>query len=227
MTHILLLETDPKNAHLVEQNFRKSKYQISRIAFQEASVEKLKNPSYNLIMIDIDQNIEAGIQLVSELRQIEIQTPVLMLCPHQALDAITPHLEAHEFDFLLKPVSVPEMKARAKALIQIQKASGFFEKFQLKSAGVILDLTSRRAYRGEQPIHLQNNEFELLEFMMRNAGRVITKTEILEKIWNYRFDPQTNVVDVLVWRLRSKIDRQFANKVIQTVRGVGYTFRPV
>jgi DNA-binding response OmpR family regulator len=82
-------------------------------------------------------------------------------------------------------------------------------------------------YREDTLISLQNNEFELLEFLMRNAGRVITKTEILEKVWNYSFDPQTNIVDVLVWRLRSKIDRHFGSKLIQTVRGVGYTFRPI
>jgi len=225
MINILLIENDNQNAKMVEQNFRKSKYQIFRMQHGEATFEKIRNPSYNLIIVDIDEDVPSCLSLASQLRQAEVQTPVLILSPQSAIEALIPYLECHDFDFMLKPVSMLEMKARAKALLG--KNAGLFEKFQLKSAGVILDLISRQAFREEQAIALQNNEFELLEFLMRNAGRIITKTEILEKVWNYSFDPQTNIVDVLVWRLRSKIDRHFSNKVIQTVRGVGYTFRPI
>jgi two-component system OmpR family response regulator len=222
--HILMIENDAHNAELVEQSFRKSKYQISKVSHEACTIDHIRNPNNNLIVLDIHAEIAQSLELLSALRRYQVLTPVLVLCPGQAVQELLPYMEANEFDFLLKPVSVIEMKVRANALLR--KSHGIFEKFHLKSAGIILDLISRQVYRGEQLISLQKNEFELLEFLMRNAGRVITKTEILEKIWNYSFDPQTNVVDVLVWRLRAKIDKHFSNKVIQTVRGVGYTFRP-
>jgi DNA-binding response OmpR family regulator len=225
VTHILLIESDIENAKMVEQSFRKSKYRISRMRPEDATFEKVRNPQHNLVIIDIHPNQPQTLELISQLRHSELPLPVLVLCPQQAVLSILPHMTANEMDFLLKPVSMVEMKARAKTLLR--KTSGLFENFHLKSAGVMLDLISRQVYREDTLISLQNNEFELLEFLMRNAGRVITKTEILEKVWNYSFDPQTNIVDVLVWRLRSKVDRHFSSKLIQTVRGVGYTFRPI
>jgi DNA-binding response OmpR family regulator len=225
MINILMIENDIENAKMVEQNFGRSKYQIFRMTHADATFEKLKNPSYHLIIVDMDQNTSDCLNLISQLRQANVLTPVLVLSLQSGVEELMPHLVSNEFDFLLKPVTMIELKARAKALLK--KNSSLLEKFHLKSAGVILDLISRQAYRDEQAIALQNNEFELLEFLMRNAGRIITKTEILEKVWNYSFDPQTNIVDVLVWRLRSKIDRHFSSKLIQTVRGVGYTFRPI
>lgn len=224
MINILMIENDIENAKLVEQNFRKSKYQIFRMSHADVTFDKIKNPSYHLIIVDIESSTCNSLNFISQLRQAGILTPALVLANPDSVDALVPHLETNEFDFLLKPVTMVELKARSKALLN--KNSSLLEKFHLKSAGVILDLISRQAYRNEQAISLQNNEFELLEFLMRNAGRIITKTEILEKVWNYSFDPQTNIVDVLVWRLRSKIDRHFPSKLIQTVRGVGYTFRP-
>lgn len=225
MTNVLMIESDIENAKLVEQSFKSTKYNVTRLPLADATFEKVRSPFYNLVIIDIHEESQESLGLIAQLRHSELPIPVLILCPQTAVLSILPHMEANEMDFLMKPVSMVEMKARAKTLIN--KTSGLFEKFQLKSAGVILDLLSRQVYRGETLISLQNNEFELLEFLMRNAGRVITKTEILEKVWNYSFDPQTNIVDVLVWRLRSKLDRHFSSKLIQTVRGVGYTFRPV
>ena len=182
MLNILMIESDIENAKLVEQSFKNSKYRIYQISHAEATFEKVRNPLYNLVIIDVETtNVERSLQLISELRHCELPLPVLVLSPQQAILSILPHMEANEMDFLLKPVSMVEMKARAKTLIN--KTSGLFEKFHLKSAGVILDLISRQAYRGGTPIALQNNEFELLEFLMRNAGRVITKTENMEKFW--------------------------------------------
>jgi two-component system, OmpR family, response regulator len=225
MINILMLESGTENANVVESSFRRSKYSVTRMRMEDASIEQFKNPLFKLIIVDIDLKTKASQDLITQLHHFEGMAPVLFLCPQTAIDSIAPYLLANEFDFMLKPLSVLELKARAKTLLR--KTSDLFERFQLRSSGVILDLTSRKAYRGETQITLQTNEFELLAFLMKNAGRVISKTEILEKVWNYSFDPQTNIVDVLVSRLRSKIDRQFSNKVIQTVRGVGYIFRPV
>lgn len=225
MINILMIENDIENAKIVEQNFRKSKYQIFRMSHSDVTFDKIKNASYHLIIVDIESSTCTSLNSIAQLRPAGVQTPVLVLSPDDSVDALVPYLDLNAFDFMLKPVAMVELKARSKALLN--KNSSLLEKFHLKSAGVILDLISRQAYRNEQAIALQKNEFELLEFLMRNAGRIITKTEILEKVWNYSFDPQTNIVDVLVWRLRSKIDRHFPSKLIQTVRGVGYTFRPV
>jgi two-component system, OmpR family, response regulator len=130
-------------------------------------------------------------------------------------------------DYLTKPFAFSELLARVQALIRRAGTKATQPVTQLTSHNISMDLLSREVFRGEEAIPLQPREFSLLEYMMRNPGRVLSKTMILEHVWDYNFDPQTNVVDVLICRLRNKIDRNFEPKVIQTIRGVGYVLRSV
>jgi two-component system OmpR family response regulator len=222
MKNILLVEGSLENADIIEQSFKKTKYCIRRITPAELNLQTLQYFDCHLIILETGSDKDTSLQCLSMLQEFAFQIPILVLSNEEVIPEVIPHLTFKEHDFLLKPVTAFELKTRAKRLMA--KADPKADTFSLKSAGIILDLISRQAYRGTQAIPLQNNEFELLEFLMRNAGRVITKEQILEKIWNYTFDPQTNIVDVLVSRLRSKIDREFSVKVIRTIRGVGYSF---
>jgi DNA-binding response OmpR family regulator len=223
--NILLVEKNHQNAELIRQGLSKTTYKIESTSDKATALITAQNPDVGLIIVDLESPRSENLQIVSELRQKEIRTPILILSCPDTVEDILPFMETPEVDFLFKPVTMVELRARIKALNR--RYGSKLEKSRIKSAGVILDLMTREAYREEQKISLQNNEFELLKFLMRNSGRVITKAQILQKIWDYNFDPQTNVVDVLVWRLREKIDKHFPNKVIQTVRGVGYTFKMI
>lgn len=222
---ILLIEADSKNAQLIKQGLKKHDYQIEHAKSIEDAWNAAQKPKFKMIVIDIQRSCAEAVALISKLRSQGIQTPVLVLSPYQYVEALVPLLNNSETDFVLKPMTVLELRARMNTLLK--RSIEQFQTQKISTAGVVLDLISREAYRGEERIPLQKNEFELLEFMMRNAGHIITKTDILKRIWNYNFDPQTNIVDVLVWRLRAKIDKHFPNKLIQTVRGVGYTFKPI
>lgn len=222
MKNILLIEGNLENANVIEQSFQKPKYFVKRVRSEEFTLQTLQYFDCQLIILEVDREKSHGLECLSLTQQYAFQIPILVLGTQESLPDVMPFLKAREHDFLLKPVTAFELKIRAKKLLA--KSENESESFSLKSAGMILDLISRQVYRGNQTIQLQNNEFELLEFLMRNAGRVITKEQILEKIWNYSFDPQTNIVDVLVSRLRSKIDKHFSVKLIRTVRGVGYQF---
>jgi len=225
LVNILLIEADSKNAQLIKHGLKKKEFQIYHANNMEEGSLVAQNPKFGMIVIDIQNSSSEAIKLISTLRNQGNHTPILLLSPQQFVEELVPLLNNSETDFVLKPVTVVELRARMNTLLRRSLEQS--ESHKLSTAGVVLDLVNREVYRGEERIPLQKNEFELLEFFMRNAGNVVTKSDILKKIWDYNFDPQTNVVDVLVWRLRAKIDRHFPNKVIQTVRGVGYIFRPI
>lgn len=150
--------------------------------------------------------------------------PIIILSARATVDDRVRGLDAGADDYLAKPFSFAELLARVGALIR--RASPRAEaQLSMRVADLTLDVVSRRVRRGEHAIELQTKEFILLEYLMRNEGRVLSKTMILQHVWDYHFDPQTNVVDVLVSRLRSKIDRDFSKKLIHTLRGVGYVLR--
>jgi two-component system OmpR family response regulator len=164
-----------------------------------------------------------GLSLIDELRKRGVETPVLILSARRSVDDRVRGLQAGGDDYLTKPFAFAELVARVQALVR--RASRAPEPTTLTVDDLILDLLSRRVRRGDQIIDLRPREFSLLEYLMRNAGKVISKTMILSHVWDYSFDPQTNIVDVLVSRLREKIDRRFEKKLLHTVRGVGYVIR--
>jgi len=164
-----------------------------------------------------------GLSLIQELRDRNIDLPVLILSAKRSVDDRVKGLQRGGDDYLIKPFSFSELLARVQALIR--RSHGSTETTQLTLGDLRLDLLKREAYRGDHRLDLQPREFALLEYMLRNKEKVVSKTMILEHIWGFHFDPQTNVVDVLVSRLRSKVDKDCAIKYIQTIRGVGYVLK--
>jgi two-component system OmpR family response regulator len=221
--NILFIGNNLKNSDFIKASLKKLDLQIHCLCFQDPILETIASLQLDLILVDIDSQSADEMKVISDLREHGILTPLLVLSPHRAVQNLIPLVSNAESDFMLKPITVVELRARIATLMN--RVIGPVEPVLLESAGVILDLTAREAYRDQQKISLQKNEFALLEYLMSRPGEVVTKTQILQKIWNQDSAPETNIVDVLVFRLRKKIDRQFQRQVIRTVRGVGYIFR--
>jgi DNA-binding response OmpR family regulator len=165
-----------------------------------------------------------GLSLIKEMRHQKIGTPVIILSAKRSVDDRIKGLHTGSDDYLVKPFAFSELLARVQALIRRGTASA--SPTQLVVGDLRMDLLTREVFRRDQKIDLQPREFALLEYLMRNAGRVISKTMIMEHVWEYNFDPQTNVVDVLVCRLRDKMERDVEKKMLHTIRGVGYVLKP-
>ena len=181
--------------------------------------------AYDVAIVDVMLPKRDGLALIDELRRRKVTTPVLILSARRSVDDRVRGLQAGGDDYLTKPFAFAELLARVQALLRRSTRSP--EPTTLTVDDLELDLLSRRVTRGGRPIDLRPREFALLEYLMRNAGRVVSKTMILSHVWDSQFDPQTNVVDVLVSRLRDRIDRPFERKLLHTVRGVGYVLRAV
>jgi len=181
---------------------------------------------YDAAVVDLMLPTRDGMSVIEELRRQRRNTPVLILSARRTVDDRVKGLQAGGDDYLTKPFSFTELLARVQALLRRSTRPpsdmAVMEPTRLVVADLSLDLLTRQVVRAGQRIDLQPREFALLEYLMRNAGRVVSKTMILEHVWDYHFDPQTNVVDVLVSRLRGKIDRGWDDKYLQTIRGVGY-----
>ena len=178
---------------------------------------------YAVAIIDIMLPRLDGLRLIEELRRQKINTPVLILSAKRTVDDRVRGLQTGGDDYLIKPFAFPELLARVQALIR--RVDGSTEPTSLTFGDLSLDLLKWEVHRSGKRVDLQPREFALLEYLMRNAERVVSKTMILEHIWSYQFDPQTNVVDVLVSRLRSKVDKDFPEKIIHTIRGIGYVLK--
>ena len=166
---------------------------------------------------------DRGLPVIEELRRRKVRTPVIILSAKRSVDDRVKGLQSGSDDYLTKPFSFAELLARIHALLRRATQGG--ELSALVVGDLSLDLLTRDCTRSGRKIELQPREFALLEYLMRNVGRVLTKTLILEHVWGYHFYPQTNVVDVLVSRLRNKVDREFDVKLIHTIRGVGYALK--
>jgi two-component system OmpR family response regulator len=219
----LLVEDDDTIADFVERGLREAGFAIDRFADGEAGLEAALDQPYDVAVVDLMLPKRDGLSLIEELRKRSVETPVLILSAKRSVDDRVKGLQAGGDDYLTKPFAFAELLARVQALVR--RASRAPEPTTLKVEDLVLDLLSRRVTRGRVVIDLRPREFALLEYLMRNAGKVISKTMILSHVWDYSFDPQTNIVDVLVSRLREKIDRPFEKKLLHTVRGVGYVVR--
>jgi DNA-binding response OmpR family regulator len=220
---VLVIEDDKDIATFVAGGLRQAGYAVDIAGDGAEAFEIAQNTDYDAMIVDIMLPGMDGITLIDSLRSRHVETPVLILSARREVDDKVRGLQAGGDDYLTKPFSFAELLARLQALIRRMSRAGAATKLQV--GDLSLDLLSREVTRGEEMIELQPREFSLLEYFMRNAGNVVSKTMILEHVWDYHFDPQTNVVDVLVHRLRSKIDRNFETKLIQTVRGVGYALK--
>lgn len=217
---LLIVEDDKKLAAFIAKGFRESGFAVDHCADGEEGVIMATGNEYDAAIIDIMLPSLDGLSLIKEMRKKRITTPVLILSAKGSVDDRVKGLQTGGDDYLAKPFAFAELHARIQALIR--RGSQSAEASSLVIGDVTLDLLARRVTRAGRKIDLHSREFALLEYLMRNAGRVVTKTMILNHIWDYSFDPQTNVVDVLVCRLRNKIDKEFTRKLIQTRRGMGY-----
>jgi DNA-binding response OmpR family regulator len=219
----LIIEDDTAIADFLARGLREAGFAVDRAADGDTGLAAALDQVYDVAIVDLMLPGHDGLWVIDEIRRRGRSTPVLILSARRSVDDRVRGLQAGGDDYLTKPFAFAELLARVQALVR--RASRAPEPTTLSFADLTLDLLSRRVERGGVPIDLRPREFALLEYLLRNAGRVVSKTMILSHVWNYTFDPQTNVVDVLVSRLRDKIDRPFERKLLHTVRGVGYALR--
>lgn len=220
---VLVVEDDKKIAAFVMNGLRQAGFAVDHAADGEEGLHLALHESYDAAVIDIMLPKLDGLSLIDALRRSGVTTPVLILSARRTVDDRVKGLEAGGDDYLTKPFAFSELLARVQALIR--RSTGSTAATYLKAGELTMDLLTRRVVRAGEEIELQPKEFSLLEYFMRNPGRVVSKTLIMEHIYDYSFDPQTNVVDVLVCRLRNKLDKDFDKKMIQTIRGVGYVLK--
>ena len=220
----LLIEDDEKIGSFIVQGVRQEGHVIEWSRNGEEGFGFALDDRFDAAIVDLMLPGRDGLGLIRELRERRHKVPIIILSAKSEVEDRVKGLSAGANDYLTKPFSFAELLARLHALVRRSSGSGEAAR-TLSFDDLTLDLESRRVTRGGQSIELQAREFALLVYLLRNPGRVLSKTMILEHIWNYSFDPQTNVVDVLVSRLRRKIDRDFPGKLIQTLRGVGYVLR--
>jgi len=219
----LLVEDDPAIAEFIARGLREAGFAVDHAVDGDAGLDLAVRGSYDVAIVDVMLPRLDGLALIDVLRKRGIMTPVLILSARRSVDDRVRGLQAGGDDYLTKPFAFAELFARVQALMR--RASRTAEPTTLTVHDLVVDLLSRRVTRGGAPIDVRPREFALLEYLMRNAERVVSKMSILSHVWGYNFDPNTNVVDVLVSRLRDKIDRSFSEKLLHTVRGVGYVLR--
>jgi two-component system OmpR family response regulator len=222
---ILVVEDDRKIASFIVNGLKQSAFAVDHCSDGEEAVVMGESINYDAAVVDIMLPKMDGLSVVQQWRKKGRNLPVLFLSAKGSVDDRVKGLQAGGDDYMVKPFAFSELLARVQALIR--RATHATEPTRLAVGGLTLDLLTREVERDARRIELQSREFALLEFLMRHAGRVVTKTMILEHVWDYSFDPQTNVVDVLVCRLRNKIDKDFPRKMLHTLRGVGYVLKPV
>lgn len=220
---IIIIEDDTTIAQFVRKGLVEAGYQVDVAGDAESAVPRMTDAPYDAAVVDVMLPGMDGFSLVETLRSRGVDTPILILSAKRSVDDRVLGFQKGGDDYLTKPFSFAELLARLQALIR--RSAKMTVSTVLEVGDLAVDLLSREVTRAGTRIPLQPREFSLLEYLMRNAGRVISKTMIMEHVWDYDFDPQTNVVDVLVSRLRAKIDRDFPVKLIHTVRGVGYVLR--
>jgi two-component system OmpR family response regulator len=217
---LLLIEDDRKIAAFVSKGFKEAGFVVEHASDGKAGLQMGLMSSYDVAVVDIMLPGLDGLSIIDELRQRRIKLPVIILSAKRSIDERVEGLQAGGDDYLTKPFAFSELLARVQALIR--RASDTPEPSGITVGDLSIDLRRRVVTRAGKKIDLQPREFSLLEYLARNAGRVISKTMIMEHVWDYNFDPQTNVVESRICRLRDKIDKGFTTPLIHTVRGTGY-----
>ncbi len=219
----LVVEDDQTIAAFVARGLQEAGFAVDAAHDGDDGFRMATRESYDVAIVDVMLPGRSGLDLVEGLRTRRVAMPVLLLSARRSVDDRVRGLQAGGDDYLVKPFAFAELLARVQALIR--RSTGTTDPTVLAVADLSLDLVTRRVVRGETTLDLRPREFSLLEYLLRHPGRVLSKTMILSHVWGYQFDPGTNVVDVLVSRLREKVDRPFPRKLIHTVRGVGYVLR--
>ncbi len=220
---LLLVEDDEKIASFIIKGLRAAGYAVDHALDGETGLDLAVSEPYDVLVVDIMMPKRDGLSLIRQLRAQKINTPALILSAKGSVDDRVRGLETGADDYLTKPFAFSELLARVQALIR--RAGGISDPTRLAVADLTVNLLTREVMREGKNIGLQPLEFSLLEYLMRHAGRIVSKTMIMEHVWDYHFDPQTNVVEARISRLRDKIDKGFERKLIHTVRGVGYVLK--
>ncbi|MCZ4297983.1 response regulator transcription factor [Henriciella marina] len=218
---VLVIEDDREHAKFINQVLSEAGHEVAIAENGADGLIQAREGEFDALVVDRMLPEKDGLKLVEEYRNGGGQTPALFLSALSDVDNRVEGLKAGADDYLAKPFAPQELAARVEALGRRQ-TTGEPPVTKLKVADLEMDLLARKVWRQGQKIDLQPREFRLLEFLMRHAGQVVTRTMLLEKVWDYHFDPQTNVIDVHVSRLRAKIDKDFDEPLLQTVRGAGY-----
>ncbi len=218
---ILLIEDDHNVADFIVRGFREGGHTIDHAADGKDGLFMATTENYDVLIVDRMLPGVDGLSIIRTLRASDNQAPALILSALGQVDDRVKGLQAGGDDYLVKPFAFSELEARVEALARRGQGKGTTET-TLTVGDLEMDLLSREVKRGGQTIALQPRDFQLLEYLMRHAGQVVTRTMLLENVWDYHFDPQTNVIDVHISRLRAKVDKGFDSPLIHTVRGAGY-----
>jgi len=220
---LLIIEDDMEIGSFIMKGLKQEGFAVDHAVNGEDGLHMALTEPYDTAIIDIMLPKLDGLSIIETLRKRGIDMPVLILSAKRSVDDRVRGIQKGGDDYLVKPFAFSELLVRVQALIR--RSSKTIESSSLTVGDLTLDLLKREAYRSETRIELQPREFALLEYLMRNEDRVLSKTMILEHVWDFHFDPQTNVVDVLVCRLRNNVDKDFPEKMIKTIRGVGYVLK--
>ncbi len=220
---LLLIEDDSKIASFIIKGFKSAGFAVDHAADGIKGVGLALYEPYDTVIVDIMLPEKNGLAVIEEMRRAKVMTPVIILSAKDSIEDRVRGLQIGGDDYLTKPFAFSELMARVQALIRRQSNSA--EPSRLSAGDLTMDLLTREVMRGEQKLELQPREFALLEYLLRNRDKVVSKTMIMEHVWDYNFDPQTNVVEARICRLRDKVDKDFSEKLIQTVRGVGYVLK--
>lgn len=217
---VLIIEDDKLTAEFIETGFTQAGFTTVCAYTGTEGLFKAKTESFDIAVIDIMLPELHGFEVIKQIRKANISFPIIVLSARGTEEDKIRGLEAGADDYQTKPFSIAELLARANA--KIRRASSVVDPTELGVADLRLNMVTRKVFRGSTRIFLQPLEFQLLEYLMRNTGRVVSKTTIMEHVWEYNFDPHTNVVESRMSHLRDKIDKNFQHKLLKTIRGFGY-----
>ena len=220
---ILVVEDDKGTARFIKKGLSEEGFMADAISGGEEGLFMATTEIYDLIILDVMLPEINGFEVLRAIRQKGVSTPVLFLTAKDEKEDIIHGLDLGADDYLVKPFAFAELLARIRAVLRRGQTSDQMQKLII--ADLVLDRVTRQARRNDKIIELTAKEFQLLEYMMRNAGQILTKTMILDRVWGYDFDTQSNIIEVHVNRLRTKVDKDFSTKLIHTVRGVGYVIK--
>ncbi len=220
---ILLIEDDKKISSFIEKGLKEAGFSVDPCGDGQIGLDRALSVAYDAAIVDLMLPLLDGLTVIGKMREKDINTPVLILSAKQSVDDRIQGLQRGGDDYMVKPFSFSELLARIHALIRRDKKNT--QPMLLSVGDLEMDFLKHEVYRNGKRVDLPAKEYALLEYMMRNTGIVLSKTAILERVYDYAFDPQTNVVDVLVCRLRNKVDKDYERKMIHTVRGVGYVLK--
>lgn len=220
---ILLVEDDEKIVSFVKKGLEESGFAVDHAKDGEEGLHMALKEPYDVLIIDLMLPKRDGLSLIEVLRQQQVVTPIIILSAKRSVEERVLGLQKGSDDYMVKPFAFTELLARIRALLR--RGTSNVNSYSLQVGELYLDRLTYTVKRGDSDIELKPKEFDILEYMMKHSGQVVTRTMLMEHVWNFQFDPSTNVVDVHMCRLRDKIDKKFDHKMIHTIRGVGYVIK--